>query len=358
MRFGSPGRRESMQGGGLPAAEITEDGSTVIFVPLFELTEAGLSPYRRLHPGPELYEQEIEALAWDNLESFLGESFFPVARQARLPGGGIPDILALDEQGRVVVIEVKRDIDRGQLAQCLEYAGWARLTSLDEIAGLYNRSNGHRGVEAFFRDWQDFTESTTPRTIEPSPRLFLIARDFEKRTQSALDFLQENRLPVMVVPVSIYEDPSGRRIVDIEAEHEPAPLPGTPTRSSPRHFTVDGRRVTLQDLLDAGMVVANEPVEFVRPRIGDRYDATILGDGTFRLDDGSVHLSPSLAAMRAADLPAYDGWYAWRVPRLGGTKLHELREKFIADSEGGADTGGDAGLADGATSAAQSASGS
>ncbi|MGI8939586.1 MAG: hypothetical protein ACR2JF_15505 [Iamia sp.] len=109
-------------------------------MPLYELTEGNLRPFSRLRPGPELYEQEIEGLVWDDLEAFTGESLFPVARQARIASGGIPDILALDESGRVVVIEVKRDIDRGQLAQCLEYAGPARLTNLDEISSLYARS--------------------------------------------------------------------------------------------------------------------------------------------------------------------------------------------------------------------------
>ena len=41
--------------------------------------------------------------------------------------------MALDKTGRVVVFEVKRDVDRRQLAQCLEYAGWARTTNLDEL---------------------------------------------------------------------------------------------------------------------------------------------------------------------------------------------------------------------------------
>jgi len=35
----------------------------------------------RLKPGPELYEKEIEALIWSDLEAFTGEPLFPVARQ-------------------------------------------------------------------------------------------------------------------------------------------------------------------------------------------------------------------------------------------------------------------------------------
>lgn len=301
-------------------------------MPLFELTNEGLTPFTRLRPGPALYEQEIEALVWADLEAFTGESLFPVARQPHIAGGGVPDILALDDTGRVVVLEVKRDIDRGQLAQCLEYAGWARLTNLDEIAGLYNREPTHKGVEAFFRDWQDFTESTTPVTINPKPRLYLVARDFEGRTRSALDFLRENSLPVTVIPVTVYEDATGRRIVDIEADHEPV-APGTGPTSGPKAVTANGRRVTVLDLIDAGLVHPNEPVEFVRPRLGQHYTATIRSDGTFELPDGTVQQSPSLAAMRAADLVSYDGWHAWRLPRLGGTKLHELRMQFAESAQ-------------------------
>lgn len=76
-------------------------------MPLYELVEGSLKPFARLRPGPDLYEQEVEALVWADLEAFTGESLFPVARQARIFGGGVPDILALDETGRAVIIEVK-----------------------------------------------------------------------------------------------------------------------------------------------------------------------------------------------------------------------------------------------------------
>lgn len=279
-----------------------------------EPADAALRTRRRLpqpvqppasRPGP--VRAGDRGPAWGDLEAFTGEPLFPIARQPRIAGGGKPAILALDESGRVVVIEVKRDLDRGLV--------------------------GHHGVEAFFRDWQDFTETTTPTTIRPQPRLYLIARDFEGRTLSALDFLRENAVPVTVVPVTIYEDPTGRRIVDIENDHEPT-IPGVtpPSGSSPQQVAVNGRRVTVADLLDAGLLQADEPVEFIRPRLGERHTATIRGDGVFVLADGSEHQSPSLAAMRAADLVSYDGWYAWRVPRLGGTKLAELREQYVAQA--------------------------
>jgi hypothetical protein len=288
-------------------------------MPLFELRDGAMVPFARLHPGPQLYEQEIEHLVWTDLEAFTGESLFPLARQPHIAGGGIPDILALDENGRVVVIEIKRDVDRSQLAQCLEYAGWARLTNLDEL-----------GIEAFFRDWLDFTETPTPLTINPQPRLVLIARDFQGRTRSALDFLQENSLPVTVIPVTIYQDATGRRVVDVEAEHEPS-IPGGGPTVPIQPSALNARRVGVPDLLSAGLIQPDEHVEFVRPRVGSRHEATILADGRFQLTDGTFETSPSGAAMRAANLAAYDGWYAWRLPRLGGTKLAELRVAYLTN---------------------------
>lgn len=75
----------------------------------------GLAPVHELAAGPDLYEKEIEDLVWENLELFAGDALFPLKRQAVLPNGGQPDLVALDKQGRVIVIEVKRDIERKQL---------------------------------------------------------------------------------------------------------------------------------------------------------------------------------------------------------------------------------------------------
>jgi hypothetical protein len=52
----------------------------------------------------------------------------------------------LDPCGRVVVIEVKRDVDRNQLAQALEYAGWATAISLDEFARLFHGGEAGRAA--------------------------------------------------------------------------------------------------------------------------------------------------------------------------------------------------------------------
>lgn len=292
-------------------------------MPLFEILDGSdLVAFRTLRGGAELYESEIEDLVWTNPDELTGESLFPVARQPVLGEGGRPDVVALDADARVVVVEVKRDIDRRQLAQCLEYAGWARTTNLDELARMY-----HAGPNAFFADWQQFTESVAPMPIRRSPRLILVARDFHGRTGSAFEFLVEHGLPVLLVRVALYEDVAGRRFLDVEGEHEPDLAPTAVDEATPDATQFEGRRVQLSDLMEAGLVGDGEELVWRRPRVGEEHRAAVTAEGAILLEDGRTFSSPSRAAKEAARIPAYDGWYAWRLVRDDRT-LHALREEL------------------------------
>ena len=80
-------------------------------MPIFRADGPQLVSLTRVSPGPDLYEKEIEQHLWDNLEAFTGTDLSPVSRQPRVRTGTttlIPDVVALDAAGRVVIFEVKR----------------------------------------------------------------------------------------------------------------------------------------------------------------------------------------------------------------------------------------------------------
>lgn len=274
-------------------------------------------------PGPGLYEEEIERLAWENLELFAGDPLFPLRLHAPLPNGGQPDILALDRQGRVVVVEVKRDVDRRQLSQALEYAGWARSTNLDELAPLYAN-----GADAFFQDWPGFTESDAPVVVSHPPRLMLVARDIHPRTRDALRFLIDGGLPVDVVRVSMYEEASGRRLVEIERESE-APAGGGDSTSgaakTQSSYTIGGRSVRITDLIQAGLLDGGTGIEFTRH--GKTTRGEVTSDGNIQVG-GQKFATPSAAGKPAVG-HSIDGWRYWRVPSRGGVPLAELRAELL-----------------------------
>jgi hypothetical protein len=282
-----------------------------------------LVPVPDVTPGPDLYEKEIEELVWHNLELFAGEALFPLGRQVTLPGGGKPDILALDSRGRVWVIEVKRDVDRQQLSQALEYAGWAYSTNLDEVADLYAS-----GVAAFFEDWLSFTESATPVVVNRAPRLLLIARDIHLRTKDALRFLADNGLPVTVVPVSLYEDNAGRRLIDIERESVVtsggSADQGISTTKRQRYM-IHGHAVRIVDLVETGLLTAG--TEITLTSRGETVRATITENGTIQVGE-NLYSTPSAAGTPIVG-HSVDGWVTWRVPSLGNRTLAELRTELL-----------------------------
>jgi hypothetical protein len=88
----------------------------------------------------------------------------------------------------------------------------------------------------------------------------------------------------------------------------------------------DFREVTLAEAAEA----VSAPVDLVwnRPRKGTRYEATLLPGGRIRLADGREFPSPSGAAMAAASVVSYDGWYAWRIGGDTGRTLNDLRHQL------------------------------
>ncbi|GAA5161187.1 MULTISPECIES: CBS domain-containing protein [Amycolatopsis] len=99
-------------------------------------------------------------------------------------------------------------------------------------------------------------------------------------------------------------------------------------------YLLGGRRVTVSDLLDAGLITSGTKLRFKRNRIGVTYDATVTDRGRIRLEpDGEEFRSPSRAAMVAAGMRAVDGWRAWLVvdqDRLLDAVRQELLDQTIS----------------------------
>ena len=101
-------------------------------------------------------------------------------------------------------------------------------------------------------------------------------------------------------------------------------------------YLLGNRRVTVSDLLEAGLLRAGARLRFKRNRIGVTYDATVTGEGRIRLEpDGEEFRSPSRAAMVAAGMRAVDGWRAWVVveqDRLLDAVRQELLDRAISSA--------------------------
>jgi predicted transcriptional regulator len=97
------------------------------------------------------------------------------------------------------------------------------------------------------------------------------------------------------------------------------------TRSA---YLLDGRRVTVSDLVEAGMLRPETGLRFDRVRLGETYHAVVKPNGHIALDDGQTFSSPSRAAIVAAGVRSLDGWRAW-VDESCECTLDSLRQALL-----------------------------
>ena len=78
-----------------------------------------------------------------------------VGRQTPTPGGPL-DLLGVDEDGRLVVFELKRGtLSRDAVAQIIDYASYLDAMELAEFAEYISERSGEHGIEKIedFQDW-------------------------------------------------------------------------------------------------------------------------------------------------------------------------------------------------------------
>jgi CBS domain-containing protein len=94
---------------------------------------------------------------------------------------------------------------------------------------------------------------------------------------------------------------------------------------------LDGRRVQLTDLIDAGLLEVGSALAFSRPRAGLTHRAEVTEEGRLRLEDGREFAAPSRAAAEAAELRSIDGWLVWVVESTSRT-LAQLRHQLLSEA--------------------------
>ncbi|MEY9937032.1 CBS domain-containing protein [Streptacidiphilus sp. MAP5-3] len=92
-------------------------------------------------------------------------------------------------------------------------------------------------------------------------------------------------------------------------------------------YSYEGRRVTVADLVETGLLEPGTTLKFERVRIGTSHTAVVTPDGRLELPGGRLFRSPSRAAAAAVGGGTFDGWHAWCLP--GGTVLDTLRQRLL-----------------------------
>ena len=203
-----------------------------------------------------------EALAEDI--SILSPGLMLVGRQIPTAYGKFLDILAIDAEGNLHVIELKRDrTPRDVVAQLLDYASWVESLSYDQIAQIYSEKNGGNELEKAFAE--SFGASP-PEKLNQSHELVVVASDLDPSSERIIGYLSDNYgVPINAVFFRYFED-AGKNylirtwLVDPKKAEARVSGPGKSKHREPwngRDFYVslgDSRHRTWEDCMKYGFV--------------------------------------------------------------------------------------------------------
>ncbi|MBT1177602.1 DUF262 domain-containing protein [Bifidobacterium callimiconis] len=100
------------------------------------------------------------------------------------------------------------------------------------------------------------------------------------------------------------------------------------------------KRITIAQVIGAGLLVPGETLIWKRPRLGQEWIATVTRDGKLQLEDGSKHSTPTAAARAASGTSSGAGLSVWRR-QSNGQKLSDIWQEYRLKMLGGRDGSGD-----------------
>lgn len=109
---------------------------------------------------------------------------------------GYPDLLGIDESGRLVVFELKRGVlTRQAVAQVLDYGSFLTRLSTDDLVELIATQPDAEGIEAFrdreaFEEWYNEHKAPSLEDLLP-PRMVLVGIGVDESAARIVDFLQD-----------------------------------------------------------------------------------------------------------------------------------------------------------------------
>jgi hypothetical protein len=151
-----------------------------------QVLHSGFTSEERLE---DILEHRIEILGLGNL--------FQIGRQVITEFGKRVDLLAIDSQGDLYVIELKKDrTPREVVAQALEYGFWAQGLSFEAVRELYAK---HHEGEDFDSAFTSHFEAEIPEAINTSHQLLVVATGMDLSTEQIVDYVRGYEVPINVL---------------------------------------------------------------------------------------------------------------------------------------------------------------
>src|ERR1700728_1640116 len=152
-------------------------------------------------------ERRLESILADDIKILGLGPLMLLGRQVLTDHGARIDLLALDEEGTLYVIELKRGRRaREVVAQVLDSGSWARGVSAESLARVFELgpfADGRTFQAAFAEQF----DGAPPETLNESHRLVIVAAELDDSTERIVEYLLEDYgVPINAVFFRYFRD--------------------------------------------------------------------------------------------------------------------------------------------------------
>lgn len=167
---------------------------------------------QRVAPTKLEQESRLEEILHEDI-SLIREDLWVIGRQVQTKFGHFIDLLALDADGKVVVIELKRDrTPREVVAQVLDYALWVKGLNREDVVRIYEE-HARKYVKGPLAPFDEafakrFRAETVPETINEAHELIIVAAELDESTERIVQYLsdEEYGVPLNAVFFRVFRD--------------------------------------------------------------------------------------------------------------------------------------------------------
>lgn len=147
----------------------------------------------------------------ENYPEMLGEELFVITTEYDKfdKSNDRLDVLAIDKNGKLVVIELKRDVAPTETElQALKYAAFCSNFTLNDLVEIYAESRASKGNNLSSDEARDeiydFIQEDTFEELDNKPRIILAAREFKQETTSSIMWLRSFGVDITCVKLELH----------------------------------------------------------------------------------------------------------------------------------------------------------
>jgi hypothetical protein len=143
---------------------------------------------KRLSFTPIESEKKLEEILEKDI-SIISDDLLLLGRQISTAFGKYIDMLAIDQDGNIVIIELKKQrTPRDVVAQIIDYASWIQTLSYDKIVQIYDDNYQAQLEESFVEKFG----IGLPDEINKSHQMIIVSAELDYETERIIQYLSSN----------------------------------------------------------------------------------------------------------------------------------------------------------------------